>query len=652
MTQKLSKKGRNPGVVDNWLEALGYYRKNVAYDETCLFRAVSEQLFSIQIYHERIRTECIEYARKNVHEFLPLVDSEEELIDHIDKLEKHMVICGDFEVKMISKKYKCDVTVFDATAQQANHVVQKGQSKLILLCLMNEDHYDAVYQREHIVTAGVCQSIIYKLLYENVFKIPNVEDIVHGMLYDKTYITTQAELLLDDKNEENDDTSDRNSDTLPKDNSLLSFNIAPFPFKVAKALDPSIYRNIEYDSWTEVRREMRLGDWYYGDDKLILGTRCVFNDDVNNESYDCYIQDIIKNQNRCVVYITKLAQKRIVNYTDLSPENGAKPWPLPYRFSKNLNISTATTILSLDKIKSHRRKKEKNQSKSESSIHSNNSAVNDNLEHNVTAFVGAPLHMHSPQNVQEEHNDVPTENNHETVSQESSTRYHWEAPYYSYPSMMTPVMPESFSWPPTPVSPGVFSFNVRPVMTPVSTTPNVMHYCDVNPSPVYNYPMEHFHYTYQTWANGEALQTPSSPHAPVLLDHNHNNKELRNCQKAPQEVNSLHGSYQDPVPENRQVLEQQPMVCSPVPRVNHPMGVYSPVLPVPPCTPIIYSPPAEIMVPTTPVPMYTSPIEVPYIVPETYSYPPTPSTAWYPVGVNAQGFIFPTPNIQAVAKPQ
>lgn len=29
---------------------------------------------------------------------------------------------------------------------------------------------------------------------------------------------------------------------------------APFPYKVAKALDPSIYRNIAYDTWTEMRR--------------------------------------------------------------------------------------------------------------------------------------------------------------------------------------------------------------------------------------------------------------------------------------------------------------------------------------------------------------------------------------------------------------
>lgn len=35
---------------------------------------------------------------------------------------------------------------------------------------------------------------------------------------------------------------------------MLRTNIAPFPYKVAKALDPTIYRNIEYDTWTETRK--------------------------------------------------------------------------------------------------------------------------------------------------------------------------------------------------------------------------------------------------------------------------------------------------------------------------------------------------------------------------------------------------------------
>lgn len=35
---------------------------------------------------------------------------------------------------------------------------------------------------------------------------------------------------------------------------LLNCGITPFPYKVAKSLDPNIYRNVEYDTWNEQRK--------------------------------------------------------------------------------------------------------------------------------------------------------------------------------------------------------------------------------------------------------------------------------------------------------------------------------------------------------------------------------------------------------------
>lgn len=46
---------------------------------------------------------------------------------------------------------------------------------------------------------------------------------------------------------------------------LLQEGITPFPYKVAKALDPNMYRNIEFDSWNEMRKELKLQNWYNGD---------------------------------------------------------------------------------------------------------------------------------------------------------------------------------------------------------------------------------------------------------------------------------------------------------------------------------------------------------------------------------------------------
>lgn len=39
---------------------------------------------------------------------------------------------------------------------------------------------------------------------------------------------------------------------------LLSKGITPFPYRVAKALDPNIYRNVDYDIWHEIKKGMSL----------------------------------------------------------------------------------------------------------------------------------------------------------------------------------------------------------------------------------------------------------------------------------------------------------------------------------------------------------------------------------------------------------
>lgn len=40
---------------------------------------------------------------------------------------------------------------------------------------------------------------------------------------------------------------------------LLMKGVTPFPYKVAKSLDPNIYRNVEFDVWIDYRR-----GWFAG----------------------------------------------------------------------------------------------------------------------------------------------------------------------------------------------------------------------------------------------------------------------------------------------------------------------------------------------------------------------------------------------------
>lgn len=84
---------------------------------------------------------------------------------------------------------------------------------------------------------------------------------MNGMLYGKNKIITQAQVMAEKKmfgdclgsSTENSSMEDLSCDYEASE-SGEAVSVAPFPFKVAKALDPTIYRNIEFDSWGEMRR--------------------------------------------------------------------------------------------------------------------------------------------------------------------------------------------------------------------------------------------------------------------------------------------------------------------------------------------------------------------------------------------------------------
>lgn len=57
-----------------------------------------------------------------------------------------------------------------------------------------------------------------------------------------------------DEEEEDKDKQYFSDDSSDNYNNNKSNMLVPFSFKVAKALDPNMYRNIEYDTWIEVRR--------------------------------------------------------------------------------------------------------------------------------------------------------------------------------------------------------------------------------------------------------------------------------------------------------------------------------------------------------------------------------------------------------------
>lgn len=63
---KIHKRTSEP---DRWLDELGFFRKHTARDASCLFRAVSENLYNTQRYYHKVRYDCIHFMASNRHLF-------------------------------------------------------------------------------------------------------------------------------------------------------------------------------------------------------------------------------------------------------------------------------------------------------------------------------------------------------------------------------------------------------------------------------------------------------------------------------------------------------------------------------------------------------------------------------------------------------
>lgn len=169
---------------------------------------------------------------------------------------------------------------------------------------------------------------------------------------------------------------------------LLTHGIIPFPYKVAKALDSSIYRNIEYDVWVEkckgdsrfrlyvysfsyvlliiLTHGLQIIDRYivisesrvrvaevqfasrYDGTSLQVGVKCLCRlEPAQSVPYHCHIQQLVVDGS-CSVFVEELGERREVPYSQLEalPRDQLTPWAPPYRLSRtHSQLLTVSQIL-------------------------------------------------------------------------------------------------------------------------------------------------------------------------------------------------------------------------------------------------------------------------------------------------------------------
>ncbi|XP_064567274.1 OTU domain-containing protein 4 isoform X6 [Zonotrichia leucophrys gambelii] len=314
--------------MDRYLRSQGLYRKKVAKDGSCLFRAVAEQVLHSQSRHIDVRMACVDYLRKNREKFEAFIEGPFE--DYLKSLENPQEWVGQVEISALSLMYKKDFIIYQEPNASPSRVTENGFSDKVLLCFSNGNHYDIVYPIEYAEKAALCQSLLYELLYEKVFDV-DVKKIMAelsavGVAEESNGSSEVSASDSEDDNYRSKATtvSDMNGMKSLSGNKHLESNGSPtslvLPKKVLKSLDPLVYRNIEYDVWLRSRWDQQKQDFSIAAGmQYSIGDKCKVRLDHNGKFYNAHIQEVCSENGPVVVFVEELGAKHAVSLKSLKP---------------------------------------------------------------------------------------------------------------------------------------------------------------------------------------------------------------------------------------------------------------------------------------------------------------------------------------------
>ncbi|XP_030902663.2 OTU domain-containing protein 4 isoform X4 [Melopsittacus undulatus] len=314
--------------MDCYLRSQGLYRKRVAKDGSCLFRAVAEQVLHSQSRHIEVRMACVDYLRKNREKFEAFIEGPFE--DYLKCLENPQEWVGQVEISALSLMYKKDFIIYQEPNASPSHVTENDFSDKVLLCFSNGNHYDIVYPIEYSEKAALCQSLLYELLYEKVFgtdvkKI--IEELSAGGVTEES--NGSSEVSASDSEDDSyrskaTAVSDTNGLKSLSENEHLKSNGNPaslvLPKEVLKALNPSVYRNVEYDVWLQSKWDQQKQDFSIAAGmQYSVGDKCKVRLEHNGKYYNAHIQEVCSENGPVVVFVEELGAKHAVSLKSLKP---------------------------------------------------------------------------------------------------------------------------------------------------------------------------------------------------------------------------------------------------------------------------------------------------------------------------------------------
>ncbi|XP_076446483.1 uncharacterized protein LOC143283927 isoform X2 [Babylonia areolata] len=308
-------------IMDNFLAQNGYCRKLLVKDGSCIFRAVSETLFLTQAYHSHVRQMCTDYVWRHQEEFQDC------------EISEHRELAGITDMMALSRIYQLEFFVFQVPGLSPINVTGSGHATQICLVYADNGHYDLVQSRAFVQDLAICQSVVYEVLYRGVFGLTvELQEAV-------SFIRQQKKSSLDSNGKIfvfPESLQKLCAKDLHYQGGAIERATPPLPYRIAKALDPVLYRNVELDIVQEEKREIKLrlqGRSLYG--VFCPGDKCQVQLEEDNPSgtlYNAHVQEINEPKGPVVVFIEELGEKKTVSYSCLRPLplSANKQGPVPY----------------------------------------------------------------------------------------------------------------------------------------------------------------------------------------------------------------------------------------------------------------------------------------------------------------------------------
>ncbi|XP_029009578.1 putative bifunctional UDP-N-acetylglucosamine transferase and deubiquitinase ALG13 isoform X2 [Betta splendens] len=330
--------------MDEYLSSLGLYRKMVARDASSLFRAVSEQLYYSQNYHQKIRQDCANFMRANRCNFEPFVEGSFE--KYLERLEDPKETVGQVEIKALSQFYRRCFVIYRYPGKPATVISEDDFMDKVTLCCSINGHYDIVYQRSYPASAALCQSVLYELLYTQVFGVedPEVSQAMEafrigGRRYrNSPSVCSDVDVGYDtpeDRGQREEVEPGGSAEDKPRP--MMEDTKAPsdapppsrltLPYKVMKSLDGEVYRNLEFDVWQDTCKEMQKADYMvFAGRQYFLGDKCQVRLEPKGKFFNAFIQEVGTHSAAVTVFIEELGEKHLVPLTDVKPVNPVPAW--------------------------------------------------------------------------------------------------------------------------------------------------------------------------------------------------------------------------------------------------------------------------------------------------------------------------------------